>query len=606
VIGPPPDLDRVLSQAGELLRQGAHEQAAAACLAVLAGVPDHGAATHLLGLARGRLGATEEAERLLRRSLALEPANHQFRVNFGNFLRRVGRLAEAEAEYRAVLARHPEAHKAGHQLALTLADQGRQAEAEVESRRLLELHPRDPEVLSLLGYVLTNQRRLIEAEAAYRQALELTPRYGLANHNLGAVLVEMERAEEALEVLTRSEAFGVPPFELNLSRGRALSLLYRFEEAEQAFERAIAERPRHLDAQLNVVRLRFMRSDPFYTRSLDRALQEAPDDIALGSLLANVQFRAGTHARAERTVRDLIQQHGPLPQLRVLLAKILLEIGRVREAESEALEAVTAQPRDALAVDTVIWALLMGGRPHDALPFIQTKRSQEPLNQSWIAHEAVALRLLGRPEHSALFDYGRFVRAYRVEPPPGWSSIEQLNEALIEVLGRRHLFATHPLEQSLRHGTQTTRNLVLDPDPVIQAALRAFQEPLQRYVAELGVHPTHPLLQRNQGRARISEAWSVRLDRDGFHVNHMHPKGWVSSAYYVAVPGEVSDPARRSGWLKFGEPRYPVPAATPEFMVQPVAGLLVLFPSYMWHGTTAIHGDEHRTTIAFDVLPGST
>ena len=57
---------------------------------------------------------------------------------------------------------------------------------------------------------------------------------------------------------------------------------------------------------------------------------------------------------------------------------------------------------------------------------------------------------------------------------------------------------------------------------------------------------------------------------------------------------------------EFGVPRYPVLAATPEFMVQPVAGLLVLFPSYMWHGTTAIHGEEHRTTIAFDVLPGST
>jgi len=606
VIGSPPDIDRVLSQAGDLLRQGAHEQAAAACLAVLAGAPDHGAATHLLGLARGRLGATEEAERFLRRSLALEPANDQFRVNFGNFLRRTGRLAEAEAEYRAVLARNPEVRKARHQLALTLADQGRPAEAEVESRRLRELHPRDPEVLSLLGYVLTKQRRLIEAEAAYRQALELTPRYGLAHHNLGAVLVEMERAEEALEVLARSEAFGVSPFELNWSRGRALVLLYRFAEAEQAFERAVEERPRHLDAQLNLVRLRFMRSDPFYTRSLERALEEAPDDVALGSLLANVQFRAGTHARAESTVRDLIEKHGPLPQFRVLLARILIEIGRVREAESEALEAVVAQPRDALAVDTVIWTLLMGRRADDALPFIQTKRSQEPLNQSWIAHEAVASRLLGRPEHPALFDYGRFVRAYRVEPPPGWSSIGELNDALVEVLGRRHLFATHPLEQSLRHGTQTTRNLVLDPDPVIQAVLRAFQEPLQRYVAELGALATHPLLMRNQGRARISEAWSVRLDRGGFHVNHVHPKGWISSAYYVDVPGEVNDPVRRSGWLKFGEPRYPVPAATPEFMVQPAAGLLVLFPSYMWHGTTAIHGEHHRMTIAFDVLPESS
>jgi hypothetical protein len=31
---------------------------------------------------------------------------------------------------------------------------------------------------------------------------------------------------------------------------------------------------------------------------------------------------------------------------------------------------------------------------------------------------------------------------------------------------------------------------------------------------------------------------------------------------------------------------------------------LVLFPSYMWHGTTAIQGDDPRLTIAFDVKPG--
>jgi hypothetical protein len=65
----------------------------------------------------------------------------------------------------------------------------------------------------------------------------------------------------------------------------------------------------------------------------------------------------------------------------------------------------------------------------------------------------------------------------------------------------------------------------------------------------------------------------------------------------------VEDAERRSGWIKFGEPKFHVPGATPEKFVQPAAGTLVLFPSYMWHGTTPIHGDEPRMTIAFDVVP---
>jgi hypothetical protein len=58
----------------------------------------------------------------------------------------------------------------------------------------------------------------------------------------------------------------------------------------------------------------------------------------------------------------------------------------------------------------------------------------------------------------------------------------------------------------------------------------------------------------------------------------------------------------QSGWIKFGEPRMPVPGIGPDHLVQPKPGRLVLFPSYMWHGTTPIHSDEPRMTIAFDAV----
>jgi hypothetical protein len=37
--------------------------------------------------------------------------------------------------------------------------------------------------------------------------------------------------------------------------------------------------------------------------------------------------------------------------------------------------------------------------------------------------------------------------------------------------------------------------------------------------------------------------------------------------------------------------------------VQPRVGTLVLFPSYMWHGTVPFRSTQARTTIAFDVVP---
>ena len=604
MIGTAPELQSAMARAGELLQQGQLEQAAAACRSVLAALPDHPAATHLLGLALARLGDPAGAETLLRRSLSLQPANHEFRVNFGNVLRRLGRLSEAEAEYRGALALFPGARKARHQLSLTLDDLGRRAEAEAEARRSIAADPGEADGWSLLGFVLSNQGRLLEAEQVYRRALELAPRYGIAHHNLGSLLMQMERAEEALAALERAQALGVAEFELRFTRARALMLLYRPEEAEQEYARAVAERPRHLDAQTNLARLRFMRGDPFFTRDLEQALRAAPADLALHSALASILFRAGHYAQAETRIRGVLETHGPLPQFRTQLAYVLLEQGRLPEAVAEALEAATAEPGTAVAADVLVTVLLARGRPEEALPFILRKRAQQPTAQNWIAHEAVVARLMGRPRYGELFDYQRLVRRYRLEPPAGWSSMQELNAALLQVLEARHVIATHPLEQSQRKGSQTTRKLVADPDPVIQPALRTIETAVRHYVAEVGTHPAHPFTQRNTGAARIVEGWSVRLRRDGFHVNHVHPKGWISSAYYVSVPDEVKDNQLRSGWLKFGEPRYPVPTATPDFMVQPEAGTLVLFPSYFWHGTTAIQGETARTTIAFDALPG--
>jgi hypothetical protein len=237
------------------------------------------------------------------------------------------------------------------------------------------------------------------------------------------------------------------------------------------------------------------------------------------------------------------------------------------------------------------------------MQFIRPQRARAPNDQGWIAYEATAARLLGLPLYRELYDYDRFVRVYDLEPPPGWSSMEELNAELLGALNERHRFATHPLDQSLRNGSQTARSLLSEEHPAIHAILQSFVPPIEDYRAAIGTAEGHPLTGRNRGMVAITGAWSVQLRREGFHVNHVHPHGWISSAYYVAVPSEAANAQLMSGWLKFGETRYPVPGALAERVVQPRPGRLALFPSYMWHGTNPIHGSEPRTTIAFDASP---
>ena len=171
------------------------------------------------------------------------------------------------------------------------------------------------------------------------------------------------------------------------------------------------------------------------------------------------------------------------------------------------------------------------------------------------------------------------------------------------------LDALHPnarefLDQSLRQGTQTFGHLFNDRHQLIGRLQRRIEETITCYISGLRADAAHPFLSRRRQGFRFVGSWSSRLCDRGFHINHIHPEGWISSCYYVAVPPMVEDAAAQQGWLKLGEPAYEVDLKRPvRRTIQPKPGTLVLFPSYLWHGTTPFHAEQRRTTIAFDVLP---
>jgi hypothetical protein len=91
----------------------------------------------------------------------------------------------------------------------------------------------------------------------------------------------------------------------------------------------------------------------------------------------------------------------------------------------------------------------------------------------------------------------------------------------------------------------------------------------------------------------------VRLTGGGFHVAHIHPHGVLSSACYFAVP---QPSAPQEGWLEIGGPPTGLDLPLdPLVRIEPRAGRVALFPSFMYHGTRPFSGGE-RLTVAFDVV----
>jgi Flp pilus assembly protein TadD len=595
-------VQREIERATTLLSQGRAVDSAAVCGAILAREPRNAIAAHLMGLALKDTGDWAQGEEWVAFSIQLEPYRGEFHANLGNLRRKRGQYEGAAEAYARALQLLPEHQAARRGLAVTLTDLKRYEEAESECRILLARDARDAEAWGILGIALANRRQFAEAESAYRRAIAIDPQNKAAHHNLGALLVEMERPE-AMAALETARRLGVDGYEVAYNRGRAALNDGDLDGAESSFARAVELQPDNLEAQSTLARVRFMRGDPKFARALAVASSADRDNVRLQLLFGELLWRAGQLTAAETLMHDLLRRKGPDPAVQSTLAGMLLDAGRANEAETLALEAATARPDDEGIILTLVTILLARGAAEDASPFIAAQRNRLPDSQAWLALEATAARVLGKDRYGELYDYGHLVRVFDLETPRGWSSMAELNRALAATLGDRHRFSTQPLDQTLRNGTQTLRSLLTDPDPAVQAILKAFAAPIEEYRRTLGTAPDHPLSRANVGASKFTGAWSVRLHRNGYHVNHYHPEGMLSSAYYVEVPPETRDTELRSGWIKFGEPRYPVPGLTPAHFVQPRPGRLVLFPSYMWHGTNAIHGSDARLCIAFDVRP---
>jgi hypothetical protein len=158
----------------------------------------------------------------------------------------------------------------------------------------------------------------------------------------------------------------------------------------------------------------------------------------------------------------------------------------------------------------------------------------------------------------------------------------------------------------VRRGTQTSGQLFGRGQPLIEATAAALRRAVEGWLPSLPVDAVHPFLRYRQRSGRFVGSWSVMLRSTGRHSNHIHPKGWLSSAFYVALPDRVLAPHVDSsdGWIQFGQPLEDLGLdLPPRRLIKPRPGHLAVFPSYMWHGTVAFDGSSPRLTIAFDMQP---
>ncbi len=99
-------------------------------------------------------------------------------------------------------------------------------------------------------------------------------------------------------------------------------------------------------------------------------------------------------------------------------------------------------------------------------------------------------------------------------------------------------------------------------------------------------------------KPRLDSLWANLLKVGGNHSGHIHPQAIISGTFYVEVPPN-------SGAIRFEDPRLPLMMAAPPredmfITVQPRAGLLLLWESWLRHEVLAGTGKGERLSISFN------
>lgn len=480
----------------------------------------------------------------------------------------------------------------------TLSDLARDALAEGEEERALPLivagaHKRaDPLLWQWAGLL---NRALDEHTAAldcFSTAAHLAPGDAKIAHGHAQVAFEAGLEATALFDHARALAPGDPGVVLGLTAARMAAGQSQLAVSE--LEDLLDQAPLWVEGHLQLAQLRsLLGQESGIFASLDRAIAKHPREASLWLARCQLHLRQEAYGLLLETASQAEAAGTPVAAVAFYRAVAAGELGDPSADELLSDDAATANP--ALA----IWRirhLLRQGRTELALPLIDRELASDRRLAAW-PYAAAAWRIAGD------------ARSHWLEDRPGLVSIMDIKAHLAPIgqladrLRALHERSGQYLDQSVRGGSQTDGPLLSRIEPAIRALRAAAAGAVERYVAQLPPPDAkHPLmgLPRDR-RVRFSGSWSVRLRAGGRHSNHVHPQGWISSALYIALPQRQAGEAPDSGWLVLGEPQAELGVdLPPHWKIQPKVGQLVLFPSWMWHGTRPFAEGE-RLTVAFDV-----
>lgn len=391
-----------------------------------------------------------------------------------------------------------------------------------------------------------------------------------------------------------------------LQRAAALRKQRRLAEAERLCRAVLQAEPEHVAAQVQLGNVlladeRLAAAAACFKRALRR--DKATPEAWVG--LGRARQGEGRIAAAITAFQQALALDPRNLVAAANLGGLLLEDGRAAEAVVLLRQVIAVMPKLAGLHANLGLALDRIGDHRAALAAFDAALALDPAMSRAVAGRGYALAALGeRAAAAQVFDYQRYIVARTIEHAPGYASMAAFNRALAEAVLRHPSLASDPAGKTTRKGAQTAQlpGAASGPLAVLEGIIREATEAYHRHLRSLE-RPAFPVPLPTRWRLG---AWGTVLYEGGHQEPHNHPGPVTSGVYYVQVPPSTRPEAGPDqGAIEFGRPPadFGITAPIETGLIQAREGLLVLFPSYVWHRTVPCHGAEPRISIAFDAWP---
>ncbi len=603
----------LLQKAATELQSGRLNEAAKTCHQILDTYPGQPDALHMLAMAAASSGRLDDAEKLFLEALNHAPKRPDILVNFGNFLRNLGRVADAQVRLRKAVRIAPDFSAAWYNLGLLLHSTFEMREVVKCAQKTCELEPTHAPAWELLASAEQKLGNPDAAIQACRDGMAHTPDSPRLSYALAQLLRQECQFSEAVDAYQLALEKGFRNPELFMNMGEALEETGEVSQALACLDTGLEQYPDSPELHRTRAHMAWSfgdDSDP--VARLRDATRSHSDNPRLWYTLARLLDRLGRREESIETIAEARAAGAPdAPDLNMQEALCRSYEGKIEEATALFEKMVAAYPQYVDGRLTYAGHLLTHGDPRDAEQHCAAVIGEQPFNQLAWCYAGTAWEMLGDERGQWLMDYERMVRSVVVPPPEGYDSTASFFTDVQAALEELHHTQAHPIEQSVRGGTQTNGFLFRLKHPLLATVEQQIRIAIKSVLADFPQDADHPFWARRIPDPRgdgfqFSGAWSVRLRSEGFHTNHIHTEGWISSALYVALPDEVQTGDGTEGHIQFGAPMSELDLDLPaRRVVKPEVGTLALFPSYMWHGTIPFHSEQPRITIAFDLVPQS-